>query len=138
MPEWLKTYLNWWDSQAENLTEMTLIDFIVSIPIALTPLILLFWFLGGFTRSRKCSGFKNPALKDGYVYIPSENIKPKDSKYFYFSLITEGEDKGKYSPGIAVTGMSHTTLKNREDEITDILKNGGEIVDFYMPTNDKA
>lgn len=30
IPEWLKTYLNWWGSQAEKITEMTLIDFSIN------------------------------------------------------------------------------------------------------------
>ena len=45
MPEWLEIYLNWWRSQAEKLTEMTLIDFVVLMPLALLPLVLLFLFI---------------------------------------------------------------------------------------------
>jgi hypothetical protein len=53
MPKWLEIYLNWWSSQTEKLTEMTLIDFVVSIPLALLPLVLLYWFVGGFKASKR-------------------------------------------------------------------------------------
>ena len=64
MPKWLETYLNWWGSQTEKLTETTLIDFVVSIPLALLPLVLLYWFVGGFKASKrtdkKLSQLKSP------------------------------------------------------------------------------
>jgi|GEM_PF-6213015 len=60
MPDWLKTYLNWWGSQAEKFMEMTFFDFLVSLPLAFAPLIILFWLLGGFKKSKKQTGFDNP------------------------------------------------------------------------------
>lgn len=53
MPEWLITYLNWWGSQVEKITEMALMDFIVSIPLSLLPLVLLYWLVGGFKSNKK-------------------------------------------------------------------------------------
>lgn len=51
MPKWLEIYLNWWGSQTEKLIEMTLIDFVVSIPLAISPLVLLYWFIGGLKKA---------------------------------------------------------------------------------------
>jgi hypothetical protein len=64
MTDWLKAYLNWWGSQAQQLTEMTLIDFLVSIPIAFLPIILLMWFLGFFSKKKIQVGFDNPERSD--------------------------------------------------------------------------
>lgn len=63
----------WLGSQTDKIMEMTLIDFVVSIPLALLPLVLLYWFVGGFKSSKRTdkhlsqlksplfdmSGFKN-------------------------------------------------------------------------------
>ena len=46
---WLNTYLNWWESQTEKFVEkfieMTLFDFLVSIPFVFAPFLFYFGFL---------------------------------------------------------------------------------------------
>ncbi|WP_240224593.1 hypothetical protein [Rheinheimera hassiensis] len=61
LPEWLKTYLAWWNSQVQSWTDMTFFDFAVSIPLMLIPLIIGYYFLGGFAKKKKDdTGWNNP------------------------------------------------------------------------------
>lgn len=63
---WLNTYLNWWDSQAGKFIEMTLFDFLVSIPLAFVPFVpfvILFWPSGGFKKRKLTKKPRNKRVK---------------------------------------------------------------------------